>query len=142
MDPVKVIPFDRDPKRETSQRYPCDIEGCENTTREGKPFCPDHIDHLPEVSRIKQRLAAVEDEITLVKRYGAHAVDVDGFTAHEILHYLDQYGGRTIARMARDFGMEAEVMGYYVRKLKRKKLVKTKPSRRDGTLVALPTQEF
>lgn len=40
----------------------CDANGCWKNTREGKPFCPDHVGHNPYVAEILARLAAEEAE--------------------------------------------------------------------------------
>ena len=41
----------------------CHIPGCENTTRERKPFCAEHVEEHPYISDLMDRLADSEGKV-------------------------------------------------------------------------------
>ncbi|MEZ6187370.1 MAG: hypothetical protein R3F62_20455 [Planctomycetota bacterium] len=103
-----------------SERRPaprCEAEGCQETTRNGKPFCTNHVEHLPYVADLIDTLDARDAELARVQRRGARCVDPTGITAQEILLQLKLYGGRTIARLSRDLMLEEDVVESYGRAL-------------------------
>ena len=58
----------------------CAARGCFNSTREGKPYCSDHVKQHPYAQKVLAELARQEDEERKVRRVGARAVDVGGLT--------------------------------------------------------------
>lgn len=95
----------------------CGASGCAAATREGKPFCPEHVLKNPYVAGLLERIAEREAEEARVLRVGQRAVDPTGITAQEILLQLKLYGGRTIARLSRDLMLEEDVVESYGRAL-------------------------
>ncbi len=41
-------------------RQVCQAEGCEASTRDSKPFCPDHVELNPYARRIAEQLEAAQ----------------------------------------------------------------------------------
>lgn len=80
----------------------CETPGCPERTREGKPHCPEHLEDLPYVRGILDRLAERNAELERVDKNGWRAVELDGITATEITEYLRVYGERTLARIRRE----------------------------------------
>jgi hypothetical protein len=48
------------------------------TTREGKPFCPNHVEHHAYVQAILRILSDREEERDRVRRLGPGEVDISG----------------------------------------------------------------
>lgn len=118
----------------------CSAANCARATREGKPFCSEHVERLPYVQGLLDQLAAREDEEDRVRKRGTRAVDPNGLTAREILLSLWVNGDRTVARLARELNMDFETLKVYVAALKRKGLVTVKPTRRGAGIVTLVPQ--
>ena len=95
----------------------CEAAGCTETTRNGKPYCTNHVELLPYVNRLIDTLEARDAELERVAKRGPRSVDPQGITAQEILLQLKLYGGRTIARLSRDLMLEENVVESYGRAL-------------------------
>ena len=121
----------------TSTRPVCDVGGCFNSTREGKPYCPEHVDQHPYVQAILGILQQREDEENLVRRRGSAAVDPGGLTAKELVLHLSLHGSRTVERLSREFQLETRVMQGYVNALKVQGVLVTGRTTRGSTVVRL-----
>jgi len=116
----------------------CSAAGCDEATREGKPFCTEHVEEHDYVQDLLATLEAQDAEIQRVARLGARAVDPEGLTACEILNTLRVHGPRTVRRLARELNHEAKVLEAYVKALERRGLVtKDKKGRKRRRLVHL-----
>ncbi len=82
--------------------HECGEEGCIARTREGKPFCPDHIFRINRPRAIQDRLAMSEAEISEVKKHGAKAVNLDGLIVEELLAGIAEAGEITFRRLVKD----------------------------------------
>ena len=116
----------------------CAWNGCGKTTREGKPFCSDHVEQHGYVQEILEILAEKEAEEERVRQHGSDAVDPEGLNARELLLHLDQHGSRTIERLAREFQLESNVISGYVEALASRGRVVTGRTTR-GSVVVQPT---
>lgn len=96
---------------------------CNAQTREGKPFCPDHIEHQSYVQNLVALLADKDSEEELVKKKGHKAVSPSSLTVQEILQDLRVHGQLTLPKLALDVGIEREAMEGYVDFLVRAKMV-------------------
>lgn len=84
----------------------CASTGCPLTTREGKPYCPEHVGRHPYVREILGQLAARDEEFERVRARGENgwsAVNLEGLTATEITEHLRIHGERTIERIRREY---------------------------------------
>lgn len=115
----------------------CEYAGCTKTTREGKPYCPDHVDNHPYVQSILHVLAEREAETDRVRTHGADAVDPAGLTAQELVLHLSLHGSRTVERLSREFQLESKVIENYVKALRREGKVVVGRTTRGSTVVRL-----
>lgn len=135
---IKSIPLDRygQSNSRTCSRI-CDVNGCQQSCRDGKPYCPDHVDHNPYVQGILQVLVACEEEAELVKRKGAAKVDPEGLTSKELILHLNLHGPRTAERLAREMNLEAAVLAGYLKSLSKRGLIVFGATGRGSTVVKL-----
>lgn len=119
----------------------CREEGCEAATREGKPYCPDHVDVHPYVRDLLAALDARQAEEERVRVSGASEVDLDGITAREIVLHLSLHGARTIERISRELQIDSDVVAGYVEALNERDLILQSTTNRGSTVVKLQDPE-
>lgn len=115
----------------------CETEGCMKTTREGKPHCPDHVEHHAYVQSILEVLTAREDERERVRQFGPGEVDLSGLTASELVLHLSLHGSRTVERLSREFQLDSKVIHNYVDALRTDGQVVLGRTTRGSTVVRL-----
>ncbi|MEZ6187722.1 MAG: hypothetical protein R3F62_22270 [Planctomycetota bacterium] len=115
----------------------CGASGCAAATREGKPFCPEHVLKNPYVAGLLERIAEREAEEARVLRVGQRAVDPTGITAQEILSYVRVHGQRSLPQLGRELTLDLQLVTSYVKVLESKHWLKTKRDKR-GMTFALP----
>jgi hypothetical protein len=115
----------------------CDVVECTQTTREGKPYCPDHVDQHPYVQAILSTLAEREDEEEKVRQRGSKAVNPIGLTAKELVLHLSLHGARTVERLSRELQLDTKVLDGYVGALVRRGVVALGRTNRGSTVVRL-----
>lgn len=98
-------------------RNPKYCERCGASTREGKPYCPEHVEEHPYVQGVLDALAEQEAEQQRAVSKGIHHISDSSITAQEIHQYLCQHGARTFRRIAKDLGLDGEVVKVYARYL-------------------------
>jgi len=102
--------------RRSPASRPC--EACGEATSNGKPYCIDHIDRLPEFGAVQGRIAAREAEISTIQRCGARAVDVSGECAREVLSILKD-GAMTLKCFRHSLDMPQRVVDALLRALEK-----------------------
>lgn len=86
---------------------------CGEKTREGKDFCGDHIDELPYIKQLLQRIQDKEQEVQKVRKKGKKAVDASSENLKEIKTHLEFNGSRTTKRLQRELQMtESTIEGF------------------------------
>lgn len=115
----------------------CGIPGCNETTRELKPYCPDHVDDNPYVQEIINALSANKKEQDNVLEKGPEAVDLEGMTASAIRLLLTNHGARTVERLSRDLSLEATIVKKYVDSLVNEGQVTLGRTTRGSTIVRI-----
>ena len=125
------------PTRVKTENRRCERGGCSERTRDGKPFCPDHVDEHPYVKIVLAQLAERETQDELVAAKGQGAADLDGVTCQEILLNLRLHGGRTMERLVREINLDPKVLDGYVQALSRAGVVKLGKTERGSTIVGL-----
>ena len=115
----------------------CEQPSCFKSTREGKPFCPDHVEQHSYVKNILGILAEREAEEERVRKSGPEAVDIEGLTATELVLHLSLHGSRTVERLSREFQLESRVMQNYVQALEIQGKVVLGRTTRGSTVVRL-----
>lgn len=86
-------------------------EECDSPTREGKPYCPEHVFKLPYVQSVVAKLEKQkeDDEKAL-----AGKPDLESLTAQEIETVVANKGGVTIERLAGDINAPVQLTWVYV----------------------------
>ena len=115
----------------------CIAKGCDDTTREGKPYCPEHVDLNEYVVNILGILAERKAEQNRVRVEGPSAVNPKGLTSKELILHLSQHGSRTVERLSREFQLDTPVMHYYVNALLAQGKVVLGRTTRGSTVVRL-----
>lgn len=118
----------------------CRSPNCVQTTREGKPFCPDHVEHHPYVQEILGTLAEREAEEERVRTGGAPAVDPRGLTARELVLHLSLHGARTIERLSRELQLDTAIVEGYVNALVERGSIALGRTNRGSTVVQLASE--
>lgn len=89
----------------------CEALGCSRATREGKPYCPRHLELNPYVGNVLAGIEAMVEEAEEVRRRGARAKNARGPLGRELLVKLRDAGGSaTLDRLARNLNVEARVV--------------------------------
>lgn len=115
----------------------CEIPSCSRATREGKPFCPDHVEDHPYARSLIEALVARRVEEALVLERGAQAASLDGITAKEIIGSVSVYGSRTVERIARELSLDRKTVEGYAQALARGKRVHLTKTKRGAVVVNL-----
>lgn len=119
----------------------CQHSTCEEMTREGKPYCPEHVDDHPYVRDLLAALAARQAEEERVRTRGSVEVDLDGITAREVVLHLSLHGARTIERISRELQIDSDVVAGYVDALNERDLIDMSHTNRGSTVVKLRDPE-
>lgn len=112
-----------------------DCEVCGAVTREGKPYCSEHVHMQPYVENLLSQLAEQEKEHERVLSKGTRAANLKGLTVKELKMHLQLFGPRTVNRLARELNLDSNVIAVYVRKMERAKIVTTTVTRRGHVMV-------
>lgn len=121
---------ENDQRRTRSRK--CELRSCDNTTRENKPYCPDHVEHNEYVSKLVEALEERERVTAAVKK-GRAKPKASDLLSKEILLELRVHGPRTAARLSRSLNEDFKVIERYAKALKKEKLVELTKTRR-GTM--------
>lgn len=119
-----------------SQARICDVYDCWRTTREGKPFCTDHVEYHPGVAALLEEIARREEEARLAHEGKRHLLDVNGSLAQEILRMVQERGA-TVERISRSAHLSHDGATSFLKALAKAGLVALSHNRRDS-LVARP----
>jgi len=95
---------------------PCGEKGCTQHTRERKPYCPDHLDLIPNVRLVMDKIEALELEAEEVGAKTRKARP-DSVHAREIIIRLASALSLTAGRLSQDLGLEKGVVMAYSRAL-------------------------
>jgi hypothetical protein len=134
--------FRRNPRRveiprpdRSQESRKCKI--CGLATREGKLYCPDHVDRHSYVMELNRQIAAKKEEEDAVRDRGVEAITEDSLTIKELLVHLQVHGSRTIERLSRELMLDTKVIAYYAQYLKEEGKVTLGVTKR-GSIVVSP----
>lgn len=98
-----------------SQTRRCAARDCPGSTREGKPFCSEHVGLNSYASEVMQKIAQrdAEDALALSPNTAPEDYNVAGVTAQSILQQLEERGTRTKERLCRELGLDRELVDAY-----------------------------
>jgi hypothetical protein len=109
----------------------CLDPGCSQPTREGKPYCPEHVENMPEAAEVIAELARRKEEISNVNgEDGLAHVRLNGSIVSDLLGQLRAHGDRTLKRLMRDCKLPENAALNYAQALKGAGLVTTFWTRR------------
>jgi len=122
---MKLLPRHTGSTSYTSGARTCGDLGCTKATREGKPYCPDHVGKNSHANRVLQDIAkrTAEDQAVAAGITPVAGYNIRGITARAILQQLDEFGVRTKARLCRELTLERGVLDGYVKALLKRGLV-------------------
>jgi hypothetical protein len=130
---------DRWEEKEGGRNKPERCKICGKATRDGKDLCSAHIEESDYAKKLASRLAQMKrhDEEAAEDRT---EISVENETVKEILFSLKLSGPRTIERLVQELHRDKKIIENYVKALVKKRLVKTKLTKRGSTMVMLATQ--
>lgn len=103
----------REPVSRIRHTRTCKHRFCDETTREGKPYCSDHVEDHEYVRDILDVIEKQQAEHKAVMRRGCRAIKEDSLTLHEIIQLLQQRGKRTLERISRDMNLDGDLVKKY-----------------------------
>ena len=103
----------------------CEYPGCLLTTRDGKPYCPEHVEENPYAKRVTEEIARRkrDDDRARKPKAPISSFNIEGITAQSILQHLGEHGTRTRERLCRELALEFDVLDGYIRALLKKDLI-------------------
>jgi len=110
-----------------------------NSTREGKPYCPEHIELHPYVGEVLDQLAAIDAEEHRIKRLGIAGVDLQGVLAKEaMIKLVCDYGGSgTVERISGELRRHPLVVSLIFVRLAKCGVVTIRRTKRGSIVVAV-----
>jgi len=114
---------------------------CEETTREGKEYCPRHVERHAYIQDLMNRMAEREREDHDVMMRGSVAVNLGGITVQEIMIHLRQTGTKTIEGLAKGLQLDKSILQKYVFALRDRKQVEIISTARESMAVRLLTDD-
>jgi Tfp pilus assembly protein PilF len=119
----------------------CEAPDCDRTTREGKPFCSEHVAQNDYASKVLAEIAKRErqDEYVLRPNTKPKNYPTDGVTAQSILQQLSEKGTRTKERLCRELNIEKPLLDAYTEALVRKRLIRVGRTSRGSETLSLRT---
>jgi hypothetical protein len=117
----------------------CSEQSCGLATREGKPYCPEHVAMNPYSKRVVDEIARREAEDDKIRQGATNPRDVNicGITAQEIIQNLTDHGPRTLQRLCRELTVEEKILWSYVEALRRRGFVVIGRTSRGSLTVSL-----
>ena len=115
----------------------CEFSGCKRTTREGKPFCSDHVESSPYVKAVMAEIALRDDEERLLAK--GEPPSCDGHLVRETLLTLEQ-GSFTSAKLSRLMDISHDATETLIRFMAKEGLVRMSKTDR-GALVISRTED-
>ena len=110
----------------------CKLEECNESTREGKPYCSDHIGHSPYVKALLREIEIREDEASRLCR--GEDIGCEARLVKETVTLL-QNGSYTSARLARMIDIEPEAAISLIKLLDRNGLARMGKTERGSMTV-------
>jgi len=125
----------RIPHATGKQTRHCRIIGCNRHTKNGKPYCVNHVESNPYVSHVLSVISDRKHEEEIVARRGWTAVNIDGSIAQEILQFLRVNGARSLKRLSRDLRRDSKLQAMYCVALTKAGLINVSKNKRGGLIL-------
>lgn len=114
----------------------CEFDGCKETTREGKPYCSNHVELNLYASEVVAHLERRAQEDGRARRQ-VRGINTGGVTATELLQNIADHGPRTKERLCRELNIDRAALDGYVEALRVKGLVTVGLTKRGSETVDL-----
>ncbi len=111
----------------------CDAITCERTTREGKPYCSDHVELSPYVKGVMEELALRDTEARALAN--DQPIKRDGHLVRETLLMLEQ-GAYTSAKLSRLMDIPHDSTETLIRIMAREGLAKMSKTDRGALVIS------
>lgn len=112
---------------------------CGKVTREGKPFCSDHVEHHDYVQRLIAHLNQLEAEEERVKLRGVRAARLDSPLMVEVVRVIMTLGCCTEARLCKETQLDPKAVGAYVMRLIRERVGEQHVTKRGDRAIKINT---
>lgn len=117
---------------------------CGQATREGKPYCPDHVGHNHYVQGVLEQFNRREAEEAAIEtapkgRPRRTAAKRAVLLAEDLASRLHHHGPATVERLARELALPFDVVEALAQQLRAVRRVSTRISKRGATIVSLRT---
>ena len=135
-------PVDGRPSREHRSRTEtrtCEEPGCNEKTKEEKPYCKKHILQSPYVMRLQQMMKAREAEEAAASKGSPHLSShltehPDSLPIQELLTFLEMEGAKTIDSLAKNLQLDKATVKRYAKYLESQGRVFLRRGKRKGQL--------
>ena len=115
----------------------CESNGCENTTRENKPHCPEHLEEIEYVHNILHVLRQQGVEHERVISQGTRAIKKDSLTVREIILVLSLNGEKTLNYLGRCLQLSEDVLKVYAQYMVTKRIARSHTTHRGSKTLLL-----
>jgi len=112
---------------------------CNKLTREGKPYCTDHVLQHPYIKQMLEKYEQMDQELFLAyRRRGVKGqITATSNNIKDLVMHLSLYGPRTIERICRELNWPPKVANYFVGWLRARGAVTLSRTKRGSRLVTL-----
>lgn len=125
----------RNPIRTPNHTKFCEI--CEGATREGKPYCPEHVEHNKYVRNILQVLKDQDEEHAKALTRGVRAITNNSLTVKEMVKVISIRGTTTVNRVAREMNLDLKIVEIYARYLVNRRITRSGSTTRGAKTLTL-----
>jgi len=142
---IRTASRDDDDPRSLTQYCEAILDGggkCGLNTREGKLYCPAHVEKHSYIVDLLNRIAETDKEIERVRRQGFRGVSESSIVVKDILTKLRAEGPRTVERLARAFKIEPRLIKEYGKYMINKKMIVSFTSARGSAVYRIPSSDL
>lgn len=116
----------------------CEHPGCVERTREGKPYCYDHLDAHPYVRWLESAIKSAKEADDLAGRVVPDPASLDAnITVRDLVVHLENHGPRTEERLGRELSLSVTAVRNYSAALETRGAIERAKTRRGSTVVRL-----
>ena len=115
----------------------CESGGCEKTTRENKPHCPDHLKDIDYIHNLLDVIKDQEVEQERALSQGIRAIKEDSLTVKEIVLTLSLKGQKTLNYLSRSLQLSEDVLKVYAKYLVEKRIAHSHATHRGSKTLLL-----
>ena len=114
----------------------CGADSCELGTKDGKPYCSDHVLMNSYAQRVLTGLANRQDEVDNLHRT-KYQLPEQSILSDEVIQLLRQLGGLSLDGSAKQLHISREKMGRLAAIMKRRKIITLFKNKRNCWIMGL-----